>query len=50
MFRSDPRSQPHRTGMAVEDAYSVGIDETGDQELSSRQIQSFEIPTMADHF
>jgi len=34
--------------MVAEDTYSVGIDETGDQELASRQIQSLELPTVAD--
>ena len=34
--------------MVAEDTYSVGIDEAGDQELPSRQIQSLELPTVAD--
>jgi len=34
--------------MVAEDTHSMGIDEAGDQELSSRQIQSLELPTVAD--
>ena len=49
-FRSDPRIQPHCTGAVVEDTYSVGIDETRDQEFSPRQIQPLELPAMADLF
>jgi len=34
--------------MVAEDTYGVGIDEAGDQELPSCQIQSLELPTVAD--
>jgi len=34
--------------MVVKDTYSVGIDEPGDQELSSRQIQHLELSAVTD--
>ena len=49
MFRRDTGSATSYKSRK-EDTYGVGIDETGNQELPSGQIQSLEISTVADLF